>query len=111
MSDGSCYEKRVLGIYPSIRGFGYAVFEGYPYLIDFGISEIPVPTKRQKNANTREISTMPQPGWGENFLSIYVVILKVQFIVFFKMVYPAGNCSAFFSLHYISIGIRQINTL
>ena len=52
---------RVLALYPFTRGFGYAVFEGREFAIDWGVKEVRI----QKNARclraTRELITFYKP--------------------------------------------------
>jgi len=54
-------QKRVLAIDPTHRGFGYVIFEGPDFLIDWGLREVDGPKNKASIAAAAELITRYRP--------------------------------------------------
>ena len=54
-------QKRVLAIDPTHRGFGYVIFEGPDFLIDWGVRHVEGPKNKASIAAAEELITHYQP--------------------------------------------------
>src|SRR5712671_5331150 len=56
-----CTQKRILAIDPTHRGFGYVIFEGPDFLIDWGVRHVGGAKNKASTAAAAELITRYRP--------------------------------------------------